>query len=301
VVQAAVTSNGLHHPLVSFGVAFGLLILVVARQELIFLESERWRREREVARIGELKALQDANRRMDTFLGMASHELKTPLTGIKLGLQVTARRFQRLIQRDAEMMVEFVPILEGFARVERQEARLERLVNELLDVSRIQASKIELRMDLVDLAAIVREAVDEQSQAALYRTIRLHLPTNQQVPIFADADRIGQVVTNYLTNALKYSTGDRPVDVGLEIEEGAARVWVRDEGPGLPAEEQERIWERFHQARGVEVQSGTGVGLGLGLYICQTLIERHLGRIGVQSTPGVGSTFWFTLPLASKE
>jgi signal transduction histidine kinase len=86
--------------------------------------------------------------------------------------------------------------------------------------------------------------------------------------------------------------------VGVEIETQQAQVWVHDYGPGLPLEEQEHIWERFHQATGIEVQSGTEVGLGLGLYISQIIIEQHHGRVGVQSAPGQGSTFWFSLPLA---
>ena len=80
-----------------------------------------------------------------------------------------------------------------------------------------------------------------------------------------------------------------------------ARVEVRDEGPGIPAKEQERIWERYHQVKGIEVQSGTGVGLGLGLPISRAIIEQHQGQVGVQSPPGQGSTFWFSLPLAPPE
>jgi signal transduction histidine kinase len=79
-----------------------------------------------------------------------------------------------------------------------------------------------------------------------------------------------------------------------------ARVWVRDEGPGLPPDEQEHIWERFYRAQGIEVQSGIGVGLGLGLHICRSIIEQHHGQVGVQSAPRQGSTFWFSLPLAAQ-
>ena len=116
----------------------------------------------------------------------------------------------------------------------------------------------------------------------------------------ADADRIGQVVTNYLTNALKYSPVDRPIEVFLAIEGQMARVSVQDEGPGLSPAEQQAIWERFYQVERIKVQSGSGTGLGLGLYICQTIIEQHQGKVGVQSSPGEGSTFWFSLPLARK-
>jgi signal transduction histidine kinase len=91
------------------------------------------------------------------------------------------------------------------------------------------------------------------------------------------------------------------VQVGLAVVGSQARVWVSDQGPGLPAAEQERIWERFHRAQGVEVQYGTGVGLGLGLSISRTIIEHHQGQVGVESAPGKGSTFWFMLPLICEE
>jgi signal transduction histidine kinase len=116
------------------------------------------------------------------------------------------------------------------------------------------------------------------------------------VLVYADADRIGQVVTNYLTNALKYSAGDQPVEVRLEQEEQAVRVLVRDRGPGLTAAQQAWIWERFHRVEGMKVQSGSSEGLGLGLYISRMIIARHGGHVGVDSHPGEGSTFWFALP-----
>lgn len=296
IAQALVNSSASTSPLIPFAVVFGLLVLVIARQELTFLEGEHWRREREVARNNELAALKESKQQMDTFLGMASHELKTPLSSIKLGLQVQARRLLRLAQLDGKTMTDFEPILEGLARAEGQEQRLERLVNDLLDVSRIQAGKLEFRLEWTDLAGITRIAVEEQQQAMPNRPILLRFPADLSVPIYADANRIEQVMTNYLTNALKYSPEDCPIEVGIQEQEQQVRVWVRDEGPGLPPEEQQLIWERFHRARGIEVQSGTGIGLGLGLHICRTIIERHQGQVGVESLPGQGSTFWFTLP-----
>jgi signal transduction histidine kinase len=107
------------------------------------------------------------------------------------------------------------------------------------------------------------------------------------------------VVTNYLTNALKYSAEEKPVFVRVGAHgAGAARVSVRDEGPGLPAEERVRVWERFHRAPGIALLNGSGIGLGLGLHICKSFIERQGGQVGVESGEGAGSTFWFTLALA---
>ncbi len=189
-------------------------------------------------------------------------------------------------------------------RTDRQTLRLDRLVGDLLDVSRIQAGNLDLRLEPCDLAGVVREAVEEQRASWPERRLTLALPAGP-IAVMADDDRIGQVVTNYLTNALKYSPAREPVAVMVRVEQARAkrgqprvRVQVRDLGPGLLTDEQARIWERFHRAPGITLQSGSGVGLGLGLYIAKTIVERHGGTVGVESAPEAGSTFWFTLPLA---
>jgi signal transduction histidine kinase len=273
----------------------------IARLGALVLEHERLLRERAEAQANEL-ALREAQAQMDTFLAIAGHELKTPLTYINLNLQLTRRRLEKLIRKDAGMPEELSQkatlVLQEFAHTDHQVAHLERLVNDVLDVSRARASRLDLHPESTDLGAIVREAVGEQRQAAPTRTLLLEVPAAQPVPVYADADRLGQVVTNYLTNALKYSPAEQPGVVGLDVAGHEARVWVHDQGPGIPLEEQEGIWERFHRVKGIKVQSGSGVGLGLGLYISRTIIERHRGRVGVESSPGQGSTFWFTLPLA---
>ena len=281
-----------------------LLLLVLLRQQIVYVDHMRLRRAQEEAQANEL-ALRESNRQMTTFLGMASHELKTPMTSITMGLQMLQRRITHVARSLAEEAENTVPQLEAaqtlVKTILQQGGRLNRLVNELLDTSRIEAGRFALRVTLADLAAMVRVAVEEQRQAASERTILLHTPIEEEIPVYADAERVGQVVTNYLTNALRYSAVVHPVEVGVQIEEQQGRVWVRDQGPGIPQSEQERLWERFHRVPGIEALSGSSVGLGIGLYLSKIIIEQHGGQVGIQSAPGEGSTFWFTLPLAVPE
>jgi signal transduction histidine kinase len=136
-----------------------------------------------------------------------------------------------------------------------------------------------------------------QQQAARTRQIELVVPSEEVVPVLVDAGRIGQALTNYLSNALNYAPFDQVVSVGLEVVGSSARVAVRDQGPGLTAEQQQRVWERFYQVAAPGVH-GPDRGLGLGLAIAKMIIEQHQGQVGVESAPGHGATFWFTLPLA---
>jgi signal transduction histidine kinase len=153
-------------------------------------------------------------------------------------------------------------------------------------------------MEYTNLANVLRDVVQEQSRSATNRTITLQLPTDANVFVFADVDRIEQVLTNFISNALKYSTPDKPVQIWLQKRGQDAYVAVHDEGPGIAKQEQANVFERFYRVKGIEVRSGSGVGLGLGLYISKTIIDLHSGQIGVDSEEGKGSTFWFTLPLA---
>ncbi len=272
----------------------------VAQLGGLVVERERLLHERATAQAAAL-ALEEANRRMNEFLSIASHELRTPLTVIKTNLQLLAR----LRERSAVEPVEDARRSSGagrevllMERSERQVDRLVRLVEDMLDVSRVQQGKLEMRMESADLLGVVREEVEQQRHAHPTRDIHLMLPETP-VPVVVDQGRIGQVVTNYLTNALKYSPGGQPVEVWVSVADDIARVCVKDQGPGLPPEEHERVWQMFHRAEGIEVLSGSGVGLGLGLHIARTIVERHGGQVGIESAPGHGSTFWFTLPLAA--
>jgi PAS domain S-box-containing protein len=271
-----------------------LASLVFARAQLL--------RDREQAQANE-RALRDANQQMEEFISVVCHELKTPLTVMRGSLQLAERKVKRLVATDALLpgeMVRFAPVQALLERAKVQVNVQDRMVDDLLDSSRIQNGRLEMRKEPCNLVSIVQEAVEDQRQASA-RTIVLQLPDVREVPVYGDADRLVQVVTNYLTNALKYSPEDRPVEVCLVVDEQVARVSVRDEGSGLAIEEQERIWERFYRAQGVEVQSGSGVGLGIGLHVCRSVIEQHEGLVGVYSAPGEGATFWFTLPCLRKD
>jgi signal transduction histidine kinase len=287
------------------GLVIALLIALVATlHEAARRQAEDLKLQAEAARqeSQELAASLEMQRaEMESFLAMTSHELKTPLTSLKLSLQLSQRRLRRKQAPAGELASALADLAPHLAHTERDIERLNHLVNDLLDVSRIHQGMLKLHLEPADLAAILSEAVEEQRQMALARVIQLSLPAVPPGPVLLDAERVKQVVNNYLTNALKYSPEDRPVEVGLEVHGPQARVWMRDAGPGIPPEEQERIWRRFYRVKGIEVQSGTGVGLGVGLHICRTIIEGHHGLVGVESAPGVGSTFWFTLPLISAE
>jgi len=268
------------------GAVAQLLALVFERERLLHEQAE--------AQATEL-ALRAANRHMEEFLGMVSHELKTPLTSIKGNTQLAIRQLRNSMQT-------FERIFGLYEAAEQQTRRLNRLVDDLLDVSRAQAGHLELIPGRCDLRELVHEALQEQQRMWPGRAINLEIDERLSLPLNADADRVMQVITNYLTNALKYSEPERPIFICVERQDGEAYLAIRDEGPGLPLDQQERIWGRFNRAPGVEVLStahSSQAGLGLGLYISRTIIEGQGGSVGVQSRPGEGSTFWFRLPLRS--
>ncbi|HKV85748.1 MAG TPA: ATP-binding protein [Ktedonobacterales bacterium] len=275
----------------------------VAQLAALVLERDRLMRDRAAAEARVL-ALTETTRRMDEFLGVVSHELRTPLTVVSVSLQLAARRIQRLLDiysergaRDAEIRGELLALNAVVDRALGSAARQSRLVMDLLDVSRIKAGKLDLRPTRCDLRAIAAEAIADATTNEPERAIIFEQPETPVI-VLADPDRIGQVITNFVGNALKYSAPETPVAVTVEALGHTARLSARDEGPGLPASERERVWELFYRVPEIEVRSGSGVGLGLGLHISKTLVERHGGEVGVASEPGEGATFWFTLPLA---
>ncbi len=237
-------------------------------------------------------------RRKQEFLGMVSHELRTPLTALMGFLEIAMLLIQQYRTSPAphadELLTQAVQLLEQACGQIDIESRM---VEDLLDASRQEVDQFEMSLQRENLVTLVQEVVSNQQQVARNRQVELVLPPDQVVPVMADAGRIGQVLTNYLTNALKYSPADRAISVCLETTADMARVSVRDQGPGLTAEQQQQVWQRFYQAATPRYYGMDG-GLGLGLPIAKAIIEQHRGQVGVESIPDQGSTFWFTLQLA---
>jgi signal transduction histidine kinase len=174
----------------------------------------------------------------------------------------------------------------------------QQMINALIDDARIQTKTLTFSLNPEDLGTLLREVVARQQRSAPEHPIMPDVPSpEQRVPILADAGRIKHVLTTYLTNALTYSPPGQPVGVQLRIEEALARVSVHNEGSGIAREELDHIWERFYRTKGSAVQHELDLSFGLTLYLCQVFIERHHGSVGVQSAPGQGATFWFTLPI----
>ncbi|MBV9688515.1 MAG: PAS domain S-box protein [Ktedonobacteraceae bacterium] len=281
----------------------GELILFKAAAQLtaLVIERERLLDERAQTQARALN-LREVMQQMDEFIGIAGHELRTPLTTMKASIQFAQRHLNRVRKYEANLPP---PVREYFAtlhncldRVERQATLQGHLINDLLDVSRLNVGYFALRPERCDLLMLVREVVEDQRLLSpTPRSIILELPAGEVMNVLVDANRIRQVISNYLSNALKYSDVDTHVAVRVERNDTRAYVLVRDQGPGLSEAEQQRIWERFYRVPGVQVKSGSSAGLGLGLYISRMIVEQSAGTTGVQSTPGQGSIFWFSLPL----
>jgi PAS domain S-box-containing protein len=242
----------------------------------------------------------ELEKQREHFFRLVSHELRTPLTAINGSLQLAQRRLARAGKK---ISVPTAAFEEAFGKVEetlvqslRQTHVLNRLIDDLVESARVSVEKLSLSLEPYNLVEIVRDTVDDMRFTMPERAILLEdLP--QEISVLADAGRISQVLANFISNALKYSPHEKPIVVGMTLEEQQARVWVRDWGPGLSPEDQVRVWERYFQGKGVADREVKSVNLGLGLHLCRLLVRQHNGKIGVESQLGEGSTFWFALPL----
>jgi PAS domain S-box-containing protein len=301
-----------------------LLAQAIARLAALLLERDRMDREREEARSSAI-ALRVANERLDTFLSMTGHELRTPLTNVKGFLQLTAGRLRPGAKHvaalagelDATQQAALADLLAHarapLAQAESESKLMQRLVDDILDAERIRSGGLEIRPEPCDLVSVVRDAINTPQIRAAGRKIILKAGDGSPISVRADAQRIKQALSNYLNNALKYAPPDRPIVVTVRAPVSSiptcaldqanhqpdcpvAQVTVRDFGPGLPESEQRRIWDRFARAEAPERRKS---GLGLGLFITRSIIELHGGQTWVESGPGAGCAFSFTLPLCA--
>ncbi len=268
-----------------------------------FIERERLSNER-VAVQEKAPSLDTINQRTSDFLSLVGHELRTPLTAIKSNIwfatNLLTDALQQVREEEASLRSLVEDVRELLYRVDQLVGVQNGLVSELLDVSRIQVNKLDLQFQPHNLITLVLQVAE--SLAPTTSTDRLRVIAGEEsISALVDGERIGQVLNNYLTNALTYSAPDRPVEISVRAQGQQARVSVCDAGPGLTREEQEHVWERFYRVPRVVAQANTRGGLGLGLYLCRMIIELHQGQVGVESIVGEGSTFWFTLPLSVRD
>jgi len=226
----------------------------------------------------------ELERQKDEFIGIASHELKTPITSIKAYGEILVGMMDKTT---APIIVQLI------TKMNIQVNRLVKLIYSLLNTSRISSGQLALQLEPVDLNALLEEHV-LQGQLT---TSRHHIAfSGQKLPlVLADIERLGQVVDNLISNAIKYAPKGGDIIVSAESRSDCVRVSVQDFGMGIPKSMQEKIFDRFYRVKGASAEAVSGIGLGL--YICHEIIEKHHGKMGVESVLDEGSTFYFELPL----
>ena len=222
--------------------------------------------------------------RKHDFISMASHELKTPLASMKGYVQLLVANAKKLNDSFA------IPILD---KANNQVKKMTALINGFLNVSRLESGHIPLNPQLSDLADLVKEAKEETTSTNTSHIIVFRPVLTTYVN--ADRDKIGQVIQNLISNAVKYSPAGTTINVACVTVNAQARVSVQDQGMGVAEQDRPRIFDRYYR---VETPTTQAIGgFGIGLYLSKEIIERHGGQIGMESTLGEGSTFWFTLNL----
>ncbi|MEO6188442.1 MAG: hybrid sensor histidine kinase/response regulator [Ginsengibacter sp.] len=246
-------------------------------------DQSRKLKEMQKALLEEIEYRKEAESKKDEFISIASHELKTPLTSIKGYLQLLDRNIE---SSSADT------IKSQLRKVQAQVEKLNSLISELLDISRIEGGELRFNkreISIDDLLSNVIETIHETNP-----DITISLIGQAGNKIFADEMRIEQVVVNFLTNSIKYSPKNKEIHINVKIGDDQLYVGVKDFGIGMMKEHLEKIFQKFYRVEDTSLQFQ---GLGIGLYICKQIIERHGGKIGVNSNLGEGSEFYFYLPV----
>src|SRR6185437_15808775 len=220
----------------------------------------------------------------DYFISMASHELKTPLTSVKGYVQM----LQMMHEKSEDSLLK-----NSLNIMDKQIKTLTKLINELLDLSKIKSGGLNFYKEHFEIRDLINEIVHEVKHINPH--YQIHLSVTENVMVYADRDRIGQVLINFLTNAIKYSPESKIIKVKCNIENNLAITTVQDFGIGISKKDQEKVFERFYRVEGKNER--TFPGFGIGLFIASEIIKRHNGKIRVKSDVGKGSVFSFELPL----
>jgi len=260
--------------------AIGRKLLVLnARQVMLKGKYE----DRILLAIEDMTERREIEQRKEDFISIASHEMKTPLTSIKGNLQLLQKRAEKNGHQEYGS---------GFETTAKSIARLERLVYDLLDVSKIQTGKIDFNYTSFSFDQLVKEVV--QGVEAISPSHHITITGHTAVDVVADYGRIEQVVINLLNNAIKYSPGSKSVAVHISLLAGYVKMSITDSGVGIHRRDHKKIFERFYRADQI---SEKFPGVGVGLYVCKQIVKEHKGTLWVESEEGRGSVFNFTLPV----
>ena len=222
--------------------------------------------------------------RKNKFIGMVSHELKTPLTSLKAYVQmlhVWARKRKDQFTAGA------------LAKMERQVKKMGNMINGFLSLAQVESGKIHLNITDFDLNDIIKVAVEEILMLNPDRIITFS--ANDVISLEADPDKIEQVIINFLSNAIKYSPGDGQISIRAQVLNDIVEVRVQDDGLGIAPEDIEKLFDRYYRVENKQTENIPGFGIGL--YLCAQIIQHHNGKIWVESKPGKGSEFFFSVPL----
>jgi signal transduction histidine kinase len=265
---------------------------IVLSKVRIFIElfNQKVLLQQKLRKIEETEAgLQKALKARDDFFSICSHELKTPLTTLKMQIQLV----NHLRERKGDEVAFGTANMEKFlSHADRSVERIIHLVNDMLDISRMQTGRLTLNVERVELDRTIHDVVDRLKPFCELAGCEVRSEIHSNVTGLWDRFRIEQVIINLITNAAKYAP-DAPIEVHAGKQDGMAVIKVKDYGPGISVEDQKRIFERFERATGTDAVSG----LGLGLFISKEIIDLHHGKISVESELGKGSTFKVVLPL----
>lgn len=273
-------SGGLDY--ISKPVDMNILLLKVKTFYRIY-EQSRALNEMQKKLLEEIEFRKEAERKKDEFISIASHELKTPMTSIKGYIQLLERSVDKNDTQTVKVRLH---------KVQNQVEKLNLLVADLLDISKIESGKLKFNRKYFNFNKILDHIIEIMQQANPH--VKFIRKGEIHTEIFGDEMRIEQVIINYITNAIKYAPESDEVHITSEQRGDEIYFSVRDFGIGIAKDHQLRIFDKFYR---VEETSERFQGLGIGLYICQEIIERHQGSIGINSEPGEGSEFYFSIPL----